>query len=61
MACRKTFEGVEMETYDELLERIGDLNEQLDDDKRSVAEKDGIFLQLINAKRNLQRVKKDVV
>jgi len=61
LACRKTFEGVEMETYDELLERIGDLNEQLDDDKRSVAEKDGIFLQLINAKRNLQKVKKDVV
>jgi hypothetical protein len=50
-----------METYDELLERIGVLNEQLDDDKRSVAEKDGIFLQLINAKRNLQKVKKDVV
>jgi hypothetical protein len=50
-----------METYDELLERIGVLNEQLDDDKRSVAEKDGIILQLINAKRNLQRVKKDVV
>jgi hypothetical protein len=48
------------EEYDNLRSRLTDLNEQMNDDKRSIAEKDGIITAIIDCKMKMQKVK-DVV
>lgn len=46
-----------MQTYDELVERLDTLNELINDDKRSIAEKDEIMLAIIDCKMKMQKVK----